>query len=117
MRDDETRLRRRGYLRRHLLEEQLLAPRVDSHRVALAELSFEKLERKRVLEQPLDRTLERPRAVGGIPARLREDLLRLVRDLELDLALREPLAQPPELELDDLGELLAGQRLAERKIE
>jgi hypothetical protein len=59
----------------------------------------------------LDRALERPGAVGGVPTLLGEQLLRLVRDLELDPPLGKPLAQTPELELDDLGELLAGQRL------
>ena len=72
---------------------------------------FEQRARERVLDEPLDRALERPRAVRRIPALLGEQLLRLVRDLELDPPLREPLAQPRELQLDDVGELLARQRL------
>ena len=85
--------------------------RVDTDRVALGEVAFEQPQRERVLDQPLERALERPRAVGGIPAGLRDGLLRRVGQLEREAALGEPLAQPRELQLDDVGELLARQRL------
>ena len=72
-------------------------------------------QRERVLDQPLDRPLQRPRAEGGIPARLGDQLDRLVRELERDLPLGEPPAQPLELQLDDLGDLLAVERVRTRR--
>src|SRR5947208_14627095 len=88
------------------LERELAVPRVDPHRVAVRKLAFEQAEGKRVLDHALDRTLERPGAVGGIPAGVGEHLLRVVRQLELDSALGQTPAQTRELQLDDLGELL-----------
>ena len=79
--------------------------------VALLELALEEPQRERVLDQPLERPLERPRAVGRIPAGLGDQLLRLVGQAQADRALAEPRAQPGELELDDLAELLARERL------
>ena len=75
------------------------------------EPSLEQLERERVLDEPLDRALQRPRPERGIPALLGEELLRLVGDLELDAPLGKPLAQARELQLDDVRELLLRQRL------
>ena len=54
------------------------------------EVALEQPQRERVLEQALDRPLERPRAVGRIPAGLGERLLRGVGQLELEAALGEP---------------------------
>ncbi|HUG65708.1 MAG TPA: hypothetical protein VMK83_10860 [Gaiellaceae bacterium] len=52
---------------------------------------LEQFEREWVFHQPLDRRLQRPCAVGRIPALLGEELLRFIRDLERELALRKPL--------------------------
>ena len=92
-------------------EPDLTELRVRADRVALGELALEQPQRERVLDQALDRALERPGAVGRIPARLGDQLLRRVGQLEREPALGEPRAQPRELELDDLAELLARQRL------
>src|SRR2546421_138071 len=54
---------------------------------------------------------EAPRAVRRIPPRLGERFLSRIRELEHDPPLREPIAQPGELELDDLGDLLTRERL------
>ena len=92
---------------RRLREHEVAVLRVDADRVAVAEVAFEQPQRERVLEQPLDRALQRTRAVGRVPARLDDRLLRGVRQLEREPALGEPLAQALELQLDDLAELLA----------
>ena len=60
-----------GFGRRSLHEHEIAVLRVDADRVALAEVAFEQPQRERVLEQPLDRALQRPRAVGRVPARRR----------------------------------------------
>ena len=47
-----------------LLEDELAVPGVHANGVALGELALEQPQRERVLEQALDRALQRPRAVG-----------------------------------------------------
>src|SRR6266566_10039866 len=89
-----------------LLEDESGAVRVDADRVALTEVALEQPQRERVLDEPLDRPLQRPRAVRGIPARLRDELLRRVGQLDLQAPVGEPVAQPRELHLDDLAQLL-----------
>ena len=88
---------------------------VDADRVALGELALEQPLRERVLDQPLQRALERPGAVGRVPARLGEHLLRRVGQLERELPLGEPRAQPLELELGDLAQLLARRAARTRR--
>ena len=61
--------------------------RVDVDGVALAELALQQPQRERVLDQPLDRALERAGAVGRVPACLGEDFLRRIRQLEPQAAL------------------------------
>ena len=59
----------RGRVGRGLREDEIAVLRVDQDRVAGDEVALEQPQRQRVLEQPLDRALERPRAVGRVPAR------------------------------------------------
>src|SRR5690242_1642912 len=73
-----------------LLEADLAVLGVHADRVAVGEVAFEQPQRERVLDETLDRALQRPGAVRRIPARLRERLLRGVRELELDPPLGEP---------------------------
>ena len=58
--------------------------------VAFAGLSFEQPQRERVLEEPLDRALERSRAVGRVPARIGDQLAGAIGQLERDPALGQP---------------------------
>src|SRR5439155_8906629 len=92
------------------LEDQLAVPRVHVHGVAFHELALEQSQREWVLDQALDRALERAGAVGGVPAGLGEDLLRRIRQLEPEASLGEALADTPQLQLDDLGDLLLRER-------
>src|SRR5579862_9744547 len=94
-----------------LLEDELgPIPGVDANQVARAEVPLEQPQRKRILEQPLDCALQRTRTIRRVPPRLGDDLLGCVSQLELEPALGEALAQPHELELDDLAELFAAER-------
>ena len=61
------------------LEADRLAFDDRAHRVALREASFEQLERERVLDEALDRALQRPGAEGWIPAGLGDQLDRARR--------------------------------------
>src|SRR5207245_1625315 len=96
---------------RGLLERELAVLGVDHDRVALAELVLEQALRQRVLDLALDRALQRPGAVSRIPAGIRDQLLRRRRQHEVDAALREAIADPVELQLDDVAELVARERL------
>src|SRR4051812_1908328 len=70
--------------------------------VALLELPREQLHRERILDHALDRTLERPRAERRIIAFLGQLLLRLRRELERELAIREKLVEALQLETHDV---------------
>ena len=88
-------------------ERQLVAARVDDDRVALGELALEHAQRQRVEHPPLDRPLQRPRAIGRIIPFLHEEVLRRVGQLDLDLPIGQPLHQPAQLDVDDLLHVLA----------
>src|SRR5436190_1221980 len=79
--------------------------------VALAELALEQSQRQRVLDQPLQRSLQRPRAVGRVPSRLGNELLGGIRQLEPEPSLGQPRAQALQLQLDDFAQLLAREGL------
>src|SRR5690242_9082220 len=91
------------------LEHELAVLGVDADGVAVLEVALEEPQRQGVLEQALDRPLERPRAVRRVPAGIREHRLGLVAEIELQPTLLEPRAEPSELLLDDLADLVARQ--------
>src|SRR4051812_25338050 len=93
-----------------LLEDEIAVLGVDADGVAFGEVALEEPKRERVLDQPLDRALQRASAIGRVPAGLREHLFRSVGDLEVEAALGQPLAQAPQLQLDDRADLVARER-------
>ena len=93
-----------------MLEDDRLALRVHRDGVAVGDLALEQLQRERVLDQPLDRALERPRAERRVVAFASEKRPGRVRDLELDPPRREPAAEVSELDIHDPRDLLAPKR-------
>src|SRR6185436_17348674 len=79
--------------------------------VTLAEVAGQHVDRQGVLERALDRTLERPRAEHRIVPTVGQEALGRVRETQAEAALAEPLAQVAELDLDDLLELSAPERV------
>src|ERR1051326_6640388 len=79
--------------------------------VAMQYLAFQDLHRQRVLNQPLDRPLQGTRAIRTVVALDEQQLLRLRRELDGDLALSQKLAQIVQPQLDDMRQLLLAQRL------
>ena len=75
--------------------------------VAFAELPLQHAHRERVEDPPLDRPLERPRAVRRVVALGDEQVLGAIRQLDADLAILQPLHQPAQLDVDDRPHLLA----------
>src|ERR1700674_750450 len=84
---------------------------VDSDRVALAELAFEQHHRQRVLYEALNRALEGTGSIYGVPTTLREQLAGGISDHEVHPAVRQPVFESLQLNIDDGGQLLLGQRL------
>ena len=68
-------------------------------------------QRERVDEALLDDALERPRAVGRVVAEVAQQRARVVGELDLDAALTHAGDQALDLEVDDLADLLAAERL------
>src|SRR5213078_1839760 len=93
------------------LEVEPARVRRHANRVAGPEVPAQDPLRERILELLLDRALERPRAVHGVEAGLREPIARFRREHELDVALREPLVQILELDVDDLADVLRLERM------
>src|ERR1700730_10485499 len=93
------------------LVARTVAPRIHAHRIAGNEPSLEERERERVDQPLLNHTLQRPRPVCRVIAEVPEQRPRRVGQLDLDIALADTLDQARDLEVDDLRDLLAGQRL------
>src|SRR3954471_23797944 len=66
-----------------LCEHERPVPGLDTDSVAFVEVALQQSKCERVLDQALQRPLERARTVGRIPAGLGDELLRLLRQLEL----------------------------------
>src|SRR5690349_5744666 len=78
---------------------------------SVANLAREQFPPDRGFELALDHPPERPRTVDRVVAMLGEVVARLIGQFELDLALFEALAQPLDLNIDDLAQLFLVQRM------
>src|SRR6185295_19667188 len=89
------------------LHAQPPVSQLDAHTLPRLDIAGQEPLRELVLEQALDRAPERPRPVLRVEARVREELDRLVRDLEVNtLRVHAPL-HLCEQETGDLLELVA----------
>ena len=82
---------------RGFLEHELPVLHIHPHGVPLVELALEQPERERVLDQALERTLERPRPVVRIPTGFRQKVLRLLGNVEPNSARCETVANAHQL--------------------
>ena len=82
---------------------------VDGDLVAGLEPAAEHHPRELVLDQALDRPPQRAGAELRVEALAREQLDRLVAELDLDPLRAQPPCQPVEQQLRDLGQLLVGE--------
>src|SRR2546425_11984240 len=96
-----------------LFELQTRVAHVDDDLVALAELAFEHPERQRVEDAPLDGPFQGPRAVHRIVTLGDQKILRVVRELDHNLPLLEPLQQVVRLDVDDLLHVVDAERVEE----
>ena len=86
-------------------ELELAARCIDAHPGAFAELALQHAHRERIQHAPLDDALQRPRAVDRIVALGDEHILRAIGQLDVDLAILEPLHQAAQLDVDDASHL------------
>src|ERR1700750_1264070 len=98
-------LLRLAHRQRHL-GIRALRRALDHDRRACPQLAAEDEVRERVLDVALDRPAERAGAHGRVPALLDQEVLGVLGELQLQLALRERLADAAQEELDDRLDLL-----------
>ena len=84
---------------------------VDPDGVARRELALEQSPGQRILDEPLDRPLERARPEGGIRAFLHDQLSGGRGQVDRQVLLGQPAIQPAQEQLDDLFEIGLRQRV------
>src|SRR3954468_24900434 len=94
-------------------EAQLVTGHVHGDNIALAERSLEHAAGQRIEEPPLQGPLERASPIYRIITLTDEEVFRRIAELDGYLAVTEPLQQPPQLDLDDLLDVLALQGVEE----
>src|SRR5690606_21556178 len=105
-----------GRRRRSMGEDQLVAVCVHSDTVAFLEFTLENLDCERILNQSLNRSPERTRAVNRIIAALGDERLGALGEIQRDLAAREIFAQTIELDIDDGGNLVAAEIVEDNRL-
>ena len=107
---------RRGNLTRAVAEDELVVGHVADDGIALAPLAGQELLGQRVLDELLDRTAKRARAVGEVGA-LGHDLgVGRVRELDVHAVGDHALAQVVHEQVRDLGEVLARELLEDHDV-
>src|SRR5215207_4662282 len=85
--------------------EAIVVVDADLDCVAIAKIALQQLERQLILQPLLDHALERPRPEDRVVALVGELAARRVGQRQRDMARAQQLAQPAELDLDDLSDV------------
>src|SRR3954468_23695634 len=83
---------------------------IDDDVITFAETPLQHGHRQRILQQPLDRALERPRAERWIVSLRREHLTRRRGQLQRQPTLAQELLEAMELQVDDVLDLALAER-------
>ena len=75
------------------------------------ELALEDRLRQRVFDLLLDGSLQWPCPINRIKTGIRKSVPRRIRKVNTHVALRQPIAQIPKLDVDDVANMLATQRV------
>src|SRR5215831_833095 len=97
-------------------EHQLPALGVDLDAPIGLELALEQLHRQGILDAALEGALERPRAEVGIVAFRGEQVPRAVGEHQLDAALGQHAAQTLDVQIHDLANLHARERMEDHDL-
>lgn len=88
------------------LESEFIVDVVHPNFAPLHQLFSEDLDGQWVLDAPLDDSLQRPGAEGGVVAAVSDGLYSLGGNVQLDSVGGKLLLQPFDLQLDDAADLL-----------
>src|SRR6516164_2631333 len=83
---------------------------IDNHMISMQRFAVENSQRQRILDQLLDRPLQRPRSEAWIEAFAEDPVFRRIRQLERNLAIGQQSSQILQPQLDNLHQLLLTQR-------
>src|SRR5262245_10729794 len=95
---------------------QLVAVHADDDVIAVHEATFEHPPREGIEQVFLQRPLERAGAIRRIIAFADEKVFRRVGEVHRDLPIGQPLQQTPELDVHNLLDVLARQRVEEEDL-
>src|SRR5882757_7472923 len=103
--------RQRCLVQTFLLEHQSSALELRNHPIARDEIPAQDALRQRILDLRLDGALQRTRPIHRVESRLADPVARVIVEEELNIALRQPLPQAPQLDVHDGTNLFAAQRM------
>src|SRR6202011_1381198 len=103
-------------LRQHTIKREALFAGGDHHPLAVLHATAEHELGEGILHRFLNDALERPRAIGGIPALLRPPLACRWLELKRDLAVLQKLGEARHLDVDDLCHLAALEPVEENDL-
>ena len=75
------------------------------------ELALQNLLRQRIFDLLLDRAFQRSRTVHRVEACVSQFVARSIRQMDANVAIGQPLVQVAQLDIDDLANVLAAQRM------
>ena len=81
---------------------------IDSHAIAMQHAAIENPHRQRVLNQPLDRPLQRPSPIRTVIPGFEDRFARRIRQLQRDTPVDQQLLQVLQPQIDDMRQLRLG---------
>src|SRR5688572_7231654 len=86
---------------------------IDDDAIAFAEIAFQHAHSQRIEDPPLDGSFQWTSPIRRIIPFLYEEFLGRIRQLDLDLTVRQTLHQSTQLDVDDLLDVLSRERVEE----
>src|SRR5215475_13594768 len=90
-------------------KEHLVTIRIDFDTIAFSKISLENFDGQRILDQSLDRSFQRPRAINRVITLVGKQCFGPIGNIKDHFSARQVLTQPPELDLDNRLDFLAAQ--------
>src|SRR6185369_7466916 len=92
-------------------EDQSILATIHFYHIPFAELPGKDFQRQRILQFALDGSLERTSTKCRVITFFRKEFLRFAADFQIVTSIGKQLADTPQLEIHDFGELIPGQRM------
>src|SRR5262245_54389669 len=97
-------------------KDHLVAIRIDFNSIAFSKIALENFDGQRILDQSLDRSFQRPRAVNRVITLVGKQCFGLIGNIKDHFSARQVLTQPPELDLDNRLDFLAAQAVEDNNL-